>query len=567
MKLKTALICMAGVCSCFAEDAVKPLGTMDGFYRYTAVLGQMLVDGHRLRTMPEWMFETDFPYMDKRNPVVPFADGLTVVRLLGGWEDKTLPDDRRNDPNDLVFRDEAGKLQVRRNLLKERLDPFVTNGYTNLTLVLDNVPWCLAETPKKGNLGQVAPPGDYNEWYVFIRDLCRELKNLYGEKTVSNFRFRVGTEMQDHRRFAGSQEEYLKLYDFAAKAVEEEIPLAGFGPFNRSMPWSETEKKKLSYDLVDILDVAEHCASGTNYATGQIGAPMDFLARSFYYFSSQPRPGIFENIHPDQRTPEIGNLWREARAILPGLSREVQEFGPHLSTEEGLYGLDTGARGAAQTFHTLVNLKEEGADRIWHWELFEDISDDQALLLSQGWLYSVLDPMRGGQMYSVPVSTSSDHGNTQKALLSVQKDRAVLVVANWNVDRVKHEPDHLSVLIPRAVMNGRPSAVQSLCLSETNSVYDVIRNDLKTAGLLSKQHLEHRGEPATLAVTGGYNFMASNRTAGRQFISKHWEKYQQLMRNALTLSDFAGQMKVSAKSITLSFDAVVPSVAVVVINF
>jgi len=569
-QIGSMLIFMTVWHGCLAADEIRPLGEMDGFYRYTAVLGPLLADGHRLCEIPQWMYKTDFPYMKRPYArEIPFTDGLTVVRLLGGWEDRTLPNDRHNDPNDLVFRDETGVLHYRWNLLKERLDPFVANGYTKLTLVMDNVPWCLPGTPKQGNLGQVAPPDDYNEWYVFIRDMCRELKNFYGEETVNNFRFRMGTEMQDQRRFSGSLEEYLKYYDFAAKAVSEEIPGAGFGPFNRSMPMRADEKGNLPYDLVDILEVAKHCVTGTNYATGKIGAPMDFMARSFYYFSSQPEPGVFANIHPDQRTPEIGDLWRKIRSSHPalsGISREVQECGPHLSTEDGLYGLDTGARGAAQTLHTLINFKEEGADRIWHWELFEDIAEDKTLMLSQGWLYSILDYMRGGEMYVLPVDVSGQHGNTHKALISVQRDRAYLIVSCWNTDREKHATDNLRISVPCAVMPAEPVKIRALCFTERNSVYDILRGDLKSAALLSEKHLGHRGAPAAPAVTGGYHVMAADRNKGRDFINRNWPKYEQLMRDSLTLSDFSGTVSKTTGSVEVSFEAACPSVTALVFD-
>jgi len=552
-----------------SDAEVIPLGKMNGFYRYTAVLGPLLADGRRLMTIPPWMYETDFPYMKRPyEKEVPFTDGMTVVRLLGGWEDKKLPNDRRNDPNDLVYRDESGQLQYRWNLLKTRLDPFIHCGYTDLTMVMDNVPWCLPKNPKQGNLGQVAPPGDYDEWYTFIRDLCRELKRLYGSEIVKKFRFRMGTEMQDNRRFSGNVEEYLKYYDFAAKAVKEEIPEAGFGPFNRSMPWSEKEKSELPYDVIDILDVVRHCATGTNYATGEIGSPIDFAARSFYYFSSQPRPGVFANIHPDQRTPEQGDLWREARAIHPsmaGLSREVHELGPHLNTEEGLYGLDTGARGAAQTLHTLANFREEGADRLWHWELFEDIAGDKALMLSQGWLYSVMDHMCGGELYVLPVSGSGGHGNTQKALLSVKENQAILVVANWNVDREKHAASDLTISIPRSILPSRLVSVQELSFTKDTSVYDVLRRDYKAAGLLSEKHLKHPGAPATIA-TVAYDRMAADRKDGAAFIVQHWPKYEQLMRDSLRLTDFKGTFAQDLDAVKASFGAASPSVTVLVMK-
>ena len=550
---------------------VKPLGEMDGFYRYTAVLGPLLEKGQRLRKIPDWMFATDFPYQKRPYAIeIPFADGLSVVRLLGGWEDKKLPADRRNDPNDLVYRDDAGALHYRWNLLKARLDPFISNGYTQLTLVMDNVPYCLAEKPIKGNFGQVAPPGNLNEWYTFVRDMCRELNRLYGEDVVKNFRFRMGTEMQDQRRFAGSQEQYFQYYDFAAKAVKEEIPSAGFGPFNRAMPYSEEKKGELPYAAIDIIELVKHCATGTNTATGQIGSPINFVARSFYYFSAEPKPGTFNNIHPDQRTPEQGDLWRQARAVAPSmahLSREVQEFGPHLETEQKLYGLDTGARGAAQTLHTLANFKEEGADRIWHWELFENVTDDKALMMSQGWLYSVLDHMRGGQLYTIPVNASPSNDNTQKALLSVQENRAILIVANWNVDREKHAANDLTLFIPNTVLTDHKFSIRQISFTEETSVYDVIRRDYKAAGLLSKKHLEHRGAPATLAFASKYDIMAENRQAGQEFIKTNWNKYEQLMRDALKLRNFSGTSEKSADGITITFKAENPSVTVLVMDF
>jgi hypothetical protein len=72
----------------------RPLGSMTGFYRYTAILGPQLSPGTGLRTIPPWMAETDFPYQKRPfDKEAPFADGLSTVRLLGGWADNSLPTD------------------------------------------------------------------------------------------------------------------------------------------------------------------------------------------------------------------------------------------------------------------------------------------------------------------------------------------------------------------------------------------------------------------------------------------------------------------------------------------
>ncbi len=560
--VSTGLVCSAA----FADEAI-PLGKMDGFYRNTAVLDRTLAPAALMWKIPDWMPQTDFPYTKKPfEKELPFTDGITVVRLLGGWMDPKLDPQRTNDPNDLAGRDEAGKVFYRWDLLKARLDPYIEQGY-ELTLVLDNVPHCLPE-PKRvdsgKHFGQVAPPRDMTEWYAFIRAMCAEIKRLYGNEIQTRLRFRMGTEMQDDRRFAGTFEEYCQVYDHAAKAVKEVFPEAKFGPFNRSMPQGNFQNfGGLVSGNVGLLKLADHCAHGTNTATGAIGSPFDFAPRSLYYFSSIRDDGTLINIQPDERLPEFLKMWEAIEEISPRykeISREVHEFGSHLNTEGGIYGLDTGARGAAQNLDTIIGLKEIDTDRIWHWELFEKIDNEKNLLMSQGWLYCVFERMRGGQLYSLPVKTDSEPGTRARAFLSVKENEAVLTVAHWNPDRVKHQSARLTLTLPRSDL--QPSGM--LSFTEENSVYDVIRDDFKSAGLLDPKHLAHRGEPATTVATAGYTAMAADRVQGKAFVSNHWKKYEQLMRNALKLSDFNGTVKKKTGGVEISFEAASPSVTVIV---
>lgn len=574
--LFVAVLCEPGMYANDSAAGVRDLGVMDGFYRYRPVLGEWTDPDYAVRTIPPWMFETSFPYVKRpTDREIDFADGLTCVRLLG--TDVSLPGtlpvanpaaDTDIHPRDLVFRDKEGKLQYRWNLLETRLDPYVALGYTDLTLVLDNVPWCLAEKPVSAKYGQIAPPSNFEEWREFVAALCREMKRRYGGDAVKHFRFRMGTEMQDHRRFSGTFEDYLKYYDYAADAVKSEIPEAGFGPFNRSDPVGPKGTPAADAETVSIVELARHALNGKNAARGGTGSPFDFFARSFYFFSSQPQPGFFQNIHPDERVSEVGRLWDKVSSLDPrfaGISREVHEFGPHIRTEEGLYGLDTGARGAAQTFHTLMDLKGAGVNRVWHWDLFEDFDKEKthSLLMGQGWLYSVLDHMRGAELYIVPVEVSGGGGNVQKAALAVQPDRAILVVANWNPDRTKHETVELTVRIPDPLLHGKAGDFQMLSFNEETSVYDVLRRDLAAAGLLSEKHLKHRGAPATTLAKEGYDSMADP-VKGRDFLEKSWPKYEMLMRNSLQLGPFKGRLQEKGGMLALGFSAASPSVTVIV---
>lgn len=548
-------------------DEAAYLGEMTGFYRNTAVLDRTLAKSGMMWAIPEWMGRTDFPY--KKKPFakeLPFTDACTVVRLLGGWMEPKKDPHRADDENDLAGRDENGKIFYRWDLLKERLDPYVEQGY-GLTLVLDNSPHCFApagEADSGKHFGQVTPPRDMKEWYAFVRAMCEEIKRLYGEEFGNQLRFRMGTEMQDDRRFNGTFEQYCQVYDFAAKAVRDVFPKAKFGPYNRSIPKGSFENfQGLVSGNVSFLKLAEHCATGVNHATGEIGAPFDFAPRSFYYFSFFDKDGKLDNVDPDQRLPEFLRMWEAIEKLSPryrDLPREVQEYGAHLSTEEGIYGLDTGARGAAQNLDTLIGLKEIGTDRIWHWEVFEEIAPDKTLLMSQGWLYSVMERMRGGKLYSLPVSQSRKTGNRARAWLSIKENEAILMVSHWHVDRVIQEQDDLTIRLPEVLAAGSTTIESMLQFTEANSVFDVIRDDLKEAGLLSNKHVDHRGEPATTVASGGYHNMASDRQAGRRFVAEGWPKYLELMQDSLKLKPFKGDFSKGQ----LMFSAPSPSVTVVV---
>lgn len=538
------------------------LGLMDGYYRHTAVLDRTLASGGMMWRIPEWMTRTDFPYAVSAFPTeAPFTDGVTTVRLLGGWDVPGRPNDRRNDPDDLVGRNPDGSLFYRWDLLKARLDPYVERGYA-LTLVLDNVPFALARTPTIKGFGQVSPPADMAEWGGFVRALAEELKRLYGAERANQFRFRVGTEMQDERRFDGTQEEYLQFYDQAAAAVKAVLPGAKVGPFNRSIPkGSFTSFDEYAPGNVDMLALARHCASG------KTGSPFDFLSRSLYYFSSIDEEGSYVNFHPDERLAEFQWLWEQVESMDPmyeNLSREVHELGPHLNTEGGIYGLDTGARGAAQTLDTLVGLREIGTDRIWHWELFEKVDEAHTLLMSQGWLYAIFDHMRGGQEYSVPVSADPGAGARQRGYLSVKEEEAILLVANWHVDRTVEAPVHVTVSLPHALIPAEWELVGGIDFNEATSVFDVLRADLAEAGLLAEAHVNHRGRPATSAFTKGYTSMAADPDRVRRFITENWHAYQSLMMQSLELRRVPVELTFSKESCDIAWNAETPSVRVLV---
>lgn len=68
--------------------------------------------------------------------------------------------------------------------------------------------------------GNVTPPKDYEKWAALMRDLTRHFTERYGADEVKTWYFEVWNEPNLDGFWAGSQEEYFKLYNHSAKAIK-----------------------------------------------------------------------------------------------------------------------------------------------------------------------------------------------------------------------------------------------------------------------------------------------------------------------------------------------------------
>lgn len=68
--------------------------------------------------------------------------------------------------------------------------------------------------------GNVTPPKDYNKWEDLIRNLTAHFTERYGADEVKTWYFEVWNEPNLDGFWAGTQDEYFKLYTYAAKAVK-----------------------------------------------------------------------------------------------------------------------------------------------------------------------------------------------------------------------------------------------------------------------------------------------------------------------------------------------------------
>jgi len=139
-------------------------------------------------------------------------------------------------------------------LLSIDVKPFVELGF---------MPSALASSDKtifwwRGN---VTPPHSYDKWGTLIEKLVQHWTERYGSEEVATWYFEVWNEPNLDGFWAGSQAEYFKLYDYAARAIKKVNPIYKVGgPATAGAAW--------------IPDMIAHCADNK--------IPLDFVSTHSY---------------------------------------------------------------------------------------------------------------------------------------------------------------------------------------------------------------------------------------------------------------------------------------------
>jgi xylan 1,4-beta-xylosidase len=118
--------------------------------------------------------------------------------------------------------------------------------------------------------GWAYPPNDYRKWSELVFQFVHHLRERYGDAEVQTWLWEVWNE-PDIGYWKGTREEYFKLYDFTVEAVRRALPAASIGGPDSTGP----ANPKAADFLRSFLD---HCAHQKNFATGAVGAPLDFIS-------------------------------------------------------------------------------------------------------------------------------------------------------------------------------------------------------------------------------------------------------------------------------------------------
>lgn len=130
--------------------------------------------------------------------------------------------------------------------------------------------------------GWAYPPKDYDKWGELIYQWVKHSVARYGEQEVESWYWEVWNEPNYY--WKGTMEEFFKLYDYSANAVKRALPTAKIGGLDIAGTRSDGAKKWMNAFL-------KHCLSGTNYATGKVGSPIDI-----FLFHAKGEPKLINGV-------------------------------------------------------------------------------------------------------------------------------------------------------------------------------------------------------------------------------------------------------------------------------
>lgn len=572
---------LANIC---AQSSHVYLGELKPFWRNQPVLGPYLQEGIWLDEVPEYFFDTDFSYKKRPFPKeVLFADRLSVVRILGGtdaYPGLVLP--RKTGVNDdgtmkkstmsandtaainllseydFVYRKKDGSLAFRKELIRNRLQPYLDNGYTDFTIVLDNVPWCLTQTPVIGSFGQVAPPDNPQEWYSTVKELCITLKELLGEEKANRLRFRIGTEMNGRERFAGTEDQFITHYDYAAAAIEEVLPEARLGLYNVASV-SVNNVKKLHN--INTYNLFYHAANGINRQSGKPNKAIPYAAISRYYFEKNDLTKIVSG------ATEYWDFLRDSIQGYKQFTREIHEYGAIADWSAQPRTDNPDAFGNAMNLNMLINLYASGVSQIFHWNMLDHVKipGKKSITIpnSQLWGYSVLEYMKGGESFRlIPSTKKNTYDKTiQTALLSVFKDKAYLLVSSFHPERTNIDTYEVSIEIPKEIIPFVVKRSSRASLTNSNSISFNLRNDLEKEGILNPLLKDKPG------YTTGFRNLTNNYSKATELLSQKWASYVDMWQNSLTLQEVKGILMNKNESYFLTFEMTTPESTIIVLSY
>ncbi len=241
-------------------------------------------------------------FRNSLNSIKDYVKSYNLVRTMGGRTDNLNDFYKGVDASGNIITDFSELITTMRNFRSTGFKP---------RIVLSKVPWEMVSEKIVNDFGNTSPPDNYDHWRQYVNAFLTTLVNEFGINEVKTWRFRVSTEPNfTPNHWNGTMQDYFRHYDITVDEVLKVIPDAIIGPGNMLTEGAATYTTQL----------IDHCATGTNYATGAIGTKMDFFSISYYEKIDQNTVDLVEKIEPYRNSlnsyPQFSNI-----------PLDIQEFG------------------------------------------------------------------------------------------------------------------------------------------------------------------------------------------------------------------------------------------------
>jgi xylan 1,4-beta-xylosidase len=408
--------------------------------------------------------------------------------------------------------------------------PYAQIGFMPKDLSIKPEPYQHAWTPRARYeeiyTGWAYPPKDYDKWGELVFQWVRHCLAKYGREEVERWYWEVWNE-PNIGYWRGTPAEFHKLHDYAIAAVRRALPTARVGG-------ADTAGSGGNFSRAFF----EHCLRGTNYATGAIGTPLDFVAfhakGSPTYVDGHVRMGIANQLRTIEDGFRIVASYPELKNKPIVIGESDPEGcaacqGPQLAYRNGtMYSSYTAASFARK--HDLaekhgVNL--EGA-LTWAFEFenqpyfagFRSLATngiDKPVLN----VFRMFSRMSGGRLpvesdHAVPLDTILRAGVRERAdvsaFASLENDQLSVMIWHYHDDDIAGPPAAVELSIANLPGKTRSTRVEHFRIDEDHSNSFTVWKRMGSPQQPSQQQyveleaaaqLARLAEPQTIAVERG----------------------------------------------------------------
>ena len=414
------------------------------------------------------------PRLNEKYNIMEFVEYVQLMQCTGGNAQRDLFVDPLNYDvlDDYDF-----------SPLLENCEGILTLG-AKPHLKLGSVPLKYSQNAIKGaNFDtNLYPPDDYDVYYDYMVAMAKALVDEFGAEEVLTWRFGVMTEFENSDWFMApdgdpqkTAEAYCKLYDYTIAALQQEI---GEDVFVGAHAMAVTE------GLWDEKIFIEHCASGTNYKTGEKGTRICFLSASFY----DNRPGEYTK----------GYTLPETIAHLQQLAKDAGLEDLIFGVDEGrvLWGLNSGAddnqlltRMVGDTYQAAYDARlnkqliDQGGDYFSSWGYLSGGLYDGYPTVSYH-VASRLYTFAGSKRVSVnPENKGVIYGAEVDALSAFDGETLRIMAYNFKNDIEYNKTVDLSFNVDASVFNSDKVNVTVYTVDDSCNYFDEWRKDRVTYGI------------------------------------------------------------------------------------